>query len=170
MSEQIKTEVNILEVAQRLIQRGGYNAFSYADIADAVGIRKASIHYYFPNKSDLGREVMRRYRAENKAELDRFEREAVNPRQKMELYFLGYINELRESGQVCLACMLAADQPTLPQDICNEVGAFQLRDAVEVEAQLIIAAVQGAMVIARSCGSAVQFETVAARLLDGLNN
>jgi len=45
-----------------------------------------------------------------------------------------------------------------------------LRDAVEVEAQLIIAAVQGARVIARSCGSAVQFEAVAARLLDGLNN
>ncbi len=191
MSEQVKTEVNILEVAQRLIQRGGYNAFSYADIADAVGIRKASIHYYFPNKSDLGREVMRRYRAENKAELARIEHEAVNPRQKMELYFLGYINELRESGQVCMACMLAADQPTLPDEICNEVGgffndqkvwlekvlqdgleaeSFRLRDAVEVEAQLIIAAVQGAMVIARSCGSAVQFETVAARLLDGLKN
>jgi TetR/AcrR family transcriptional repressor of nem operon len=134
---------------------------------------------------------MRHYRAESKTELARIDREALNPCQKMELYFLGYIKELRESGQVCLACMLAADQPTLPQEICNEVGGyfndqkvwlekvlqegleanvFHLRYDVEVEAQLIIAAVQGAMVIARSCGSAVQFEAVAARLLNGLSN
>jgi hypothetical protein len=30
-----------------LIQTRGYSAFSYQDVADSLGIRKASIHYHF---------------------------------------------------------------------------------------------------------------------------
>jgi TetR/AcrR family transcriptional repressor of nem operon len=55
-------KIEILDVAQEAIQKRGYNAFSYADLAEAVGIRKASIHHYFPSKADLGLAVIRRYR------------------------------------------------------------------------------------------------------------
>ena len=44
----------ILVSAQRLVQQRGFNGFSYADIAVEVGIRKASLHHYFPTKTDLG--------------------------------------------------------------------------------------------------------------------
>jgi len=44
----------ILDLAETLIQTRGYSAFSYQDIADSLGIRKASIHYHFPSKTDLG--------------------------------------------------------------------------------------------------------------------
>jgi TetR/AcrR family transcriptional repressor of nem operon len=39
------TSDDILACARSLIVAGGYNGFSYADIADVVGIRKASIHH-----------------------------------------------------------------------------------------------------------------------------
>src|SRR4051794_36242328 len=52
----------ILDVAQELLQTRGYNAISYQDIADRIGIRKASIHHHFPNKSDLAQALVRRYR------------------------------------------------------------------------------------------------------------
>ena len=45
---------HILASAQRLAQQRGFNGFSYADIAEEVGIRKASLHHYFPTKTDLG--------------------------------------------------------------------------------------------------------------------
>ena len=48
------TANRILDVAERLVQLRGYNAFSYADVAKAVGIRKASLHYHFATKGDLG--------------------------------------------------------------------------------------------------------------------
>ncbi|MDP2026901.1 TetR/AcrR family transcriptional regulator [Sulfuriferula sp.] len=37
-----------------MVQRRGFNDFSYADIANEVGIRKASLHHHFPTKTDLG--------------------------------------------------------------------------------------------------------------------
>jgi hypothetical protein len=41
------TRTAIMDAAQDLIQRMGANAMSYQHISDAVGIRKASIHYHF---------------------------------------------------------------------------------------------------------------------------
>ena len=42
------TAERIVHEARNLIMTRGYNGFSYADIAEAVGIRKASIHHHFP--------------------------------------------------------------------------------------------------------------------------
>src|SRR6201987_6515356 len=56
-----ETAEQILELAEMLIQTRGYSAFSYQDIADSLGIRKASIHYHFPSKTDLGIAVVDRY-------------------------------------------------------------------------------------------------------------
>ena len=61
-----ETAEQILDLAETLIQTRGYSAFSYQDIADALGIRKASIHYHFPSKADLGVAVINRY-------IDRFD-------------------------------------------------------------------------------------------------
>lgn len=51
-----------MDVGLTLVQERGYNGFSYADIAEAIGIRKASIHYHFPSKQDLVQAVLLRYR------------------------------------------------------------------------------------------------------------
>ena len=47
------TKEKILEIASDLIRSKGINGMSYQDISDAIGIRKASIHYHFPKKDDL---------------------------------------------------------------------------------------------------------------------
>jgi TetR/AcrR family transcriptional repressor of nem operon len=49
------TEDEIIRCARTWLVDGGYNGFSHADIAEAIGIRKASIHYHFPTKVDLVR-------------------------------------------------------------------------------------------------------------------
>ena len=40
------------------IRTAGYDSFSYADLAAATGITKASIHHHFPKKEDLGGAVL----------------------------------------------------------------------------------------------------------------
>lgn len=48
------TRDNILELGTRLIREKGYSGFSYQDIADVLNIKKASIHYHFKSKEELG--------------------------------------------------------------------------------------------------------------------
>ncbi|MGR7526653.1 TetR/AcrR family transcriptional regulator [Klebsiella aerogenes] len=50
----MSTYDSLLDLADTLIQENGYQGFSYADLASKLGIRKASIHYHFPAKTDLG--------------------------------------------------------------------------------------------------------------------
>ena len=50
----MSTHDTLIELTDTLIQQNGYQGFSYADLADGLGIRKASIHYHFQTKTDLG--------------------------------------------------------------------------------------------------------------------
>src|SRR5271165_2916395 len=59
----IDTATAILDIAERLVQSRGFNGFSYADIASELGITKASLHYHFPGKAELGESLIRRYSA-----------------------------------------------------------------------------------------------------------
>ena len=60
-TQRSETAEKILDLAEMLMQTRGYSAFSYQDISDVVGIRKASIHYHFESKTDLGVAVIDRY-------------------------------------------------------------------------------------------------------------
>jgi len=52
------TRQQIIQRADELIRRRGFNAFSYTDISGPLDIRNAAVHYYFPSKSDLGAAVI----------------------------------------------------------------------------------------------------------------
>ncbi len=60
----------LVEHALVLIRRRGFNGFSYRDLADLVGVKTSSIHYYFPSKDDLVLEAVREYGARRRARLD----------------------------------------------------------------------------------------------------
>ncbi len=63
--EAIRTE------AARLFARQGVGDASMAELADAVGIRKASLYYFFPSKQDLVMEVLRPVLEEPYRDLER---------------------------------------------------------------------------------------------------
>jgi len=44
-----------------LVQTRGFNGFSYGDIADALRLTKASLHYHFSTKAKLGERLIERY-------------------------------------------------------------------------------------------------------------
>ncbi|MCS2164038.1 TetR/AcrR family transcriptional regulator [Scandinavium manionii] len=50
----MSTHDSLIALTDTLIQENGYQGFSYSDLAERLGIRKASIHYHFPTKTDLG--------------------------------------------------------------------------------------------------------------------
>lgn len=51
------TRANALRVAMTLFTEQGYEATSLRQIADALGINKASLYYHFPNKEAILRSV-----------------------------------------------------------------------------------------------------------------
>lgn len=80
---------SILSCAGKLIVAGGYNGFSYADIADIVGIRKPSIHHHFPTKVDLVCSLMRDYRQKADAGLQFIQGRSDNCFEQLRSY-VGY--------------------------------------------------------------------------------
>jgi TetR/AcrR family transcriptional repressor of nem operon len=112
----------ILDCAQTLIQKRGYNGFSYADISSAVGIRKASIHHHFPTKVDLAIAVVERYREVFNACLLNINSQK-NWMNKVRLYAELYKDVLGED-KLCLCGMLASDMETLPDEVKKVVRDF----------------------------------------------
>jgi TetR/AcrR family transcriptional repressor of nem operon len=56
----METRDRILDSAQRLIQTRSFHGFSFQDIADEVGVRKASLYHHFDSKDDIALAVLER--------------------------------------------------------------------------------------------------------------
>lgn len=116
----------ILNIAESLMQTRGYNAFSYRDIAELVGIKTSSIHYYFPAKTDLAKAVIKKHIEESSLELDQLiNNKKLTCNKKLELFCDRiFAKTYLSDRKMCLGGMLASDVLTLPEDIQNEVCIF----------------------------------------------
>jgi len=189
MNSTTATAERIMDAAQRMVQTRGYNAFSYADISALVGIRKASIHYYFPSKKDLGKELVARYRAGFRDKLDQMDNKTDDSRRKLKAYAQLYLDALRDEDRMCLCGMLASDIATLPEEVRREVvdffadneawlaktldegrkaGALSFDGSAKSEAQFFLTGLQGAMLVARTYGDETRLRTIAHKLLTKL--
>ena len=96
MPEPQRTEAaqRIMDTAEQLAQTCGFNGFSYADIAVRLGVTKASLHYHFPTKAELGRALIARYHVKFAQELAAIGASAAGPsghlRSYMDLYYQGH--------------------------------------------------------------------------------
>jgi TetR/AcrR family transcriptional repressor of nem operon len=182
------TAQRILDIAERLVQTRGYNGFSYADIADAMHVTKASLHYHFPAKADLGSRLIERYERNFLEALETIDAEGRDARDKLRRYAAIYEGVLRE-GRMCLCGMLAAEFGTLPRPMRDEmrhffdenerwlVGILQQGKREKVlnfsgsaaeAAQAIIGTLEGAMMIARTYGDVARFKATSDRVLGEL--
>jgi TetR/AcrR family transcriptional repressor of nem operon len=117
------TRIEILDTAQILIQKRGYNGFSYADISKNVAISKASIHHHFPSKQLLGVAVIQRYRENFNQHLIHISRQYPYWRDQISQYGKLYEAVLKED-KLCLCGMLASDMESLPRILKKEVSLF----------------------------------------------
>jgi TetR/AcrR family transcriptional repressor of nem operon len=187
--QQGDTATRILDVAERLVQERGFNGFSYADVAAELGVTKASLHYHFATKSDLGEALIERYAARFSGALVEIDVRAPNALEKLSAYAQLYAEVLR-AHRMCLCGMMAADYETLASGVkARVVGFFDSNEAwlsgvleqgrregtlsfegLSTEAaQWIIAGLEGAMLLARPYGDVARFEVAANRLLGGLS-
>lgn len=176
------TQQKLIDSARYLIQTHGYNGFSYADVAEQVQIRKASIHHHFPAKSDLARAVVEESRAFIVAQTRTLEGGAFDPEGQLRIY-TGYWEKCiaDASAPFCVAGMLATELPTLPADLAEHVrahfrdlsnwletvltkgaqlGVFELQGSARLEAESFMSTVYGAMLTARAYGEPKVFAEI----------
>jgi TetR/AcrR family transcriptional repressor of nem operon len=182
------TPGRILDAAEQLVQTRGFNGFSYGDIASSLGVTRASLHYHFPGKTELGDALIRRYAERFGAALAEIRARDVDPPGKLEAYAELYAGVLRDE-RMCLCGMLAAEYDTLPgsmrdavvrffdaseswlEDVLVEgrrAGAFRFDGSAREMARLVISGLEGAMLVARPYGDTRRFESAASRLLASL--
>ena len=179
----------ILSVAQDFIQTRGYNGFSYRDIAAAIGIKSASIHYHFPTKGELGRSVAARYCDRFDQALQSIREDAATAGEQLEAYVALFRDTLVERDRLCMCGMLAGELKTVPPEVKGEVARFFTAqqqwlsqviqagiDNKEIAASeealswatMFVASLEGAMLVARGLDDFQYFDVVSKKLLDQL--
>jgi TetR/AcrR family transcriptional repressor of nem operon len=168
------TKKELLDAASLLVQTRGYNGFSFHDLAAAVGITTASIHYHFPTKATLGQQLVKRYTAEFMGALG--DPQASSPSQRLRHYVLLFRAAL-SGGRMCLCGMIGAEVDGVPTEVSAEVREFFRANELWLmrvferagahtatargKARLFVSALEGAMLIARASGDAGSFDDVA---------
>jgi TetR/AcrR family transcriptional repressor of nem operon len=184
----LDTATRILDVAERLVQRRGFNAVSYADIAAQLKITTASIHYHFAGKGELGKALVERYAARFFDALEAIDATMSDANAKLQAYAGLYTAVLRDK-RLCLCGMLAAEYQTLPKSMRDAVirffdeneawltrvvtegqeqGALQFSGSPQDAARMIVGGLEGAMLVARPYGDVARFQSAAEQLLAGL--
>jgi TetR/AcrR family transcriptional repressor of nem operon len=117
------TRNKILDLAEDMTQRLGFNGFSYLDLAAEIGVKNSSIHYHFKAKADLALALVRRIRASHLASLDAFTDRYEEPELRvaaMVNHFKGYI----DNQQICMCGMMAAEFASVNEAVRDELTLY----------------------------------------------
>lgn len=163
----------ILDAAEQRMRAAGYNAVSFRDVANDVGVKSASVHYHFPQKEDLGVALVERY-AERQFNVLATRTDGVTDQAAMVGAMIDvHANAFAEGKSICLCAMLSAESVGLPNRVAAEVKLFfdqsvaWLRDIfapepdAEARAEAVLAVLQGGLLIAAVSRDAAHFTRAA---------
>lgn len=186
------TKTLILDAAQDLIQRHGLNAMSFQDLSDAVGIRKASVHYHFPSKAEMVNALLARYQADFDKVVNAIVGSRAGGKTKLKRYFGLFVDTLAagKHEKSCLCGMLVAEMLSLDEDGLKLVRKFLRGNVVSIRemirtgiedgslsdrgdaagtAEMVLATLEGGLLLARCDGGPKRLADVVGRLLSFLS-
>lgn len=160
----------ILDTAEDIVRSRGYNGFSYADVASILGVSKAALHHHFATKADLGLALINRFTEMVMEHLDAISVSKPDNLSRLAAYVDVYDAALGEN-KMCLCGLMAAEHETLAPAMQEALetffdghtawlanvlengrldGEFDFAGPSEVQAKLILATMQGALMIAKA--------------------
>lgn len=162
----------ILEAAEKMVRTGGYNAFSFRDIAESVGIKSSSVHYHFPTKADLGAAVAKYYTDKFLNYLGAPEELIENGACPVGIYIKAFRNALTKDKRMCLCGLLGAEVDGLPPKVAKQAKKFFERNIewltksyalmkqkdARVKAIQTLALLEGAMIMSNVSGDIKIFD------------
>lgn len=176
----VSTRAALLQEAEHLLRTRGYAAFSYADLAAKVAIRKASIHHHFPTKEDLGLAIIDEYLEGFAASLARIAAQDGNVPEKLRCYAQFFVDAL-EARNLPLCGALAAESLAMPDSMRARTrnffelhlewltgimeagvaeGSFRADIRPREAAALLLSAMEGASLVAWVLNEKISLESI----------
>ena len=170
-----------MDLAESLLQRRGYNAFSYHHISQELGIRNAAIHYHFPTKEALGLQIIGRTRNRFNKWISSQDNRILSAKEQLQWLIKSYHYNLKSDHRVCLIGSLATDYYTLPPsmqaainklshevqswtarilDSGRQSGEFEFNGSSQDKALCIVSSLAGSLQIARLLGNEYHYKVV----------
>lgn len=174
MANRQATKRKILDLGEELVQKRGFNAFSYHHISSQLGIKNAAIHYHFPTKEQLGLSIIDRTRERFSKWVNHPEHRVLPVENQLQWFVKIYQYNLDSDNRICLMGSLASDYYTLPDSmqsairvLSNEVqnwmaqllesgrlqGIIRYEGKSKDKAITIIASLAGSLQLARLLGN-----------------
>ncbi|WDU63823.1 TetR/AcrR family transcriptional regulator [Pseudomonas poae] len=112
----MSTRSDLLTSAEILLRTKGYAAFSYADLAEDIGIKKASIHHHFPTKESLAIAIVESYLFRFKNQLECINDENTGIIDRLTAFALMFAQSSK-NAMLPLCGALAAELLALPKSL-----------------------------------------------------
>jgi TetR/AcrR family transcriptional regulator, transcriptional repressor for nem operon len=184
------TSQRLLDVAEALTQTRGFNAFSFADLSESVGVSKPTVHHHFKTKSEMGRQLIDRYNSRFFDACHEIADRNTSARAMLIEYAALYEGVLK-TDKMCLCGMLASEYFSLPEEMQASIRVFirgneqwltstigigvARREIVsdtstQVLAASIMATLEGAMLLSRLRSDVDGFRAISKRLISDICN
>lgn len=181
------TKSALLDSAEHAVRARGYDGFSYADLAAAVGIRKASVHHHFPAKADLAKALIERYSQDVFTRLGAIAEMHPDGGARLASLVATYRAAIDGGNKLCLCVAFCAGRDSLSPAVLAMLDTFRvtvvawLTDVFALgkadgsiagvsdpaaEAQACLAQMEGAQLVARAAKDCARFDAAMARLLE----
>jgi TetR/AcrR family transcriptional repressor of nem operon len=177
------TRTKLLSHAEQFIRTRGFDAFSFGDLANATGIRKASVHYHFATKADLAEALIKSHMEKAGKKLDHISQTYRTGGEQLAVY-IDLFHADTQKGQaigLCVAYISAYDsfEPDVHADVeavqnlhlrwleavftrAKDDGSIKAVGPPAEAAQAAFSQVLGAQLVARAAGSDQAFDDATA--------
>ncbi|WP_020206654.1 MULTISPECIES: TetR/AcrR family transcriptional regulator [Cupriavidus] len=170
----------LLEHTLVLVRQRGFNGFSYRDLAERVGVKTSSIHYYFPTKEDLVQAAVTEYSARICDHVRHIDT-GLPPEDQAREFLQPWLDSAG-GDRICLVGMLSTEALLLPEPVhrvlkefyrVNETWLTRLLESVQAAqhkpaalapqtmAQAVLGALQNGLVVARLFGAPQRIKAAA---------
>lgn len=180
----------LLQTAQTLVQTKSYSGFSFEELAQTVGIRKASVYYHFASKEALGIALIAR--AQEQIIALHQKNQHLTGIEQLHAFLTEIGSRIGVGQRICPGGALTANWDALPANLKNSV--LRMRDTYlqlftamasagrkdnslfirgtstdEAIAKSIIASFQGGIILARLSGNKADYDAVIESLITSLS-
>jgi TetR/AcrR family transcriptional regulator, transcriptional repressor for nem operon len=164
-------KTQIIDLALKLIQQKGYVAFSYDDISKQLNVTKASIHYHFEKKEDLGVAAAECISQSLQSFLAVIKNSSFSAEEKL-MQFIRQRAERIRCNEICPISSLQKDFESLPNPVrekVEEVSRLELsimnQIVTEAQAEGIVSEVENARLLSITILSSIKGALLYRRVL-----
>jgi len=165
----------IMDAAERRIRKGGFNGFSFREIAVDVGVKSSSVHYHFPTKENLAAAVVRRY---TQRVAEQIERELATGEDPVKVWTRAFRGTLYSVDRMCPCAVMGAATGDLPPEVAVEVQRFfkMCLDKLVAEglsserAAELLATITGALVVSNALNDLSNYDRATGELVKAIES